>query len=55
MKNAIYIKQINPDCRVYVYTKDLITYGFREEYYAEARRRGVLFLRAEERSAAGTG
>jgi heterodisulfide reductase subunit A len=48
MKNAITIKQINPDCDVYVLYKDLITYGFREEYYTEARERGVLFLRYEE-------
>jgi heterodisulfide reductase subunit A len=48
MKNAIRIKQINPDCQVYVLYKDLITYGFREEYYTEARRRGVLFLRYDE-------
>jgi len=48
MKNAITIKRINPDCQVYVLYKDLITYGFREEYYTEARRRGVLFLRYRE-------
>jgi heterodisulfide reductase subunit A len=48
MKNAIRIKQINPDCQVYVLYKDLITYGFREEYYTEARERGVLFLRYNE-------
>jgi heterodisulfide reductase subunit A len=48
MKNAIRIKQINPDCQVYVLYKDLITYGFREEYYTEARERGVLFLRYQE-------
>ena len=48
MKNAISIKQINPDCEVYVLYKDLITYGFREEYYTEARERGVIFLRYEE-------
>ncbi len=47
MKNAIRIKQINPDCQVYVLYKDLITYGFREEYYTEARERGVIFLRYE--------
>jgi len=47
MKNAIRIKQINPECQVYVLYKDLITYGFREEYYTEARQRGVLFLRYE--------
>ena len=48
MKNAIRIKQINPYCDVYVLYKDLITYGFREHYYTEARERGVLFLRYEE-------
>ena len=48
MKNAIRIKQINPECQVYVLYRDLITYGFREEYYTEARERGVLFLRYEE-------
>jgi heterodisulfide reductase subunit A len=48
MKNAIRIKQINPDCQVYVLYKDLITYGFREEYYTEARERGVIFLRYDE-------
>jgi heterodisulfide reductase subunit A len=48
MKNASLIKQINPDCEVYVLYKDLITYGFREEYYTDARERGVIFLRYEE-------
>ena len=48
MKNATLIKQINPDCQVYVLYKDLITYGFREQYYTEARERGVIFLRYEE-------
>ena len=48
MKNAALIKQINPDCEVYVLYKDLITYGFREQYYTEARERGVIFLRYDE-------
>ncbi|MFN2292096.1 MAG: 4Fe-4S binding protein [Anaerolineae bacterium] len=48
LKNAILIKQINPECKVYVLYKDLITYGFREQYYTEARERGVIFLRYEE-------
>jgi heterodisulfide reductase subunit A len=48
MKNAALIKQINPDCQVYVLYKDLITYGFREQYYTEARERGVIFLRYNE-------
>jgi heterodisulfide reductase subunit A len=48
LKNAIRIKQINPDCQVFVLYKDLITYGFREEHYTEARQRGVIFLRYDE-------
>lgn len=48
MKNAIRIKLLNPDCRVTVLYKDIITYGFREQYYTEARRRGVVFVRYEE-------
>ncbi len=48
MKNASFIKQINPDCQVYVLYKDLITYGFREQYYTDARDRGVIFIRYEE-------
>lgn len=45
MKNAIRVKMLNPSCQVTVLYKDIITYGFREQYYTEARRRGVLFVR----------
>jgi len=45
IKNAIRIKVANPNCRVTVLYKNIITYGFREQYYTEARRRGVLFVR----------
>ncbi len=45
MKNAIRIKVINPACQVIVLYKELMTYGFREKYYTEARERGVLFVR----------
>ncbi|MEJ2212402.1 MAG: FAD-dependent oxidoreductase, partial [Anaerolineae bacterium] len=48
MKNAIRIKEINPACQVYVLYKDIMTYCFREQYYTEARRLGVLFLRYRE-------
>jgi len=48
MKNALRIKLLNPNCRVVVLYKDIITYGFREEYYTEARRRGVIFVRYDE-------
>jgi heterodisulfide reductase subunit A-like polyferredoxin len=45
LKNAIRIKMLNPGCRVTILYKDIITYGFREKFYLEARRRGVLFVR----------
>lgn len=45
MKNAIRIRLFNPACRVSVLYKNIVTYGFREEYYTEARRRGVIFIR----------
>jgi heterodisulfide reductase subunit A len=45
MKNAIRVKMLNPDCQITVLYKDIITYGFRERFYTEARGRGVLFMR----------
>jgi len=48
MKNAIRIKQLNPDCLIVVLYRDIITYGFREAYYTEARKRGVIFVRYDE-------
>jgi len=45
MKNAIRLKLFNPQCNVTVLYRNIVTYGFREEYYTEARRRGVIFIR----------
>ena len=45
MKNAIRLKLFNPACNVTVLYKNIVTYGFREKYYTEARRLGVIFLR----------
>jgi heterodisulfide reductase subunit A-like polyferredoxin len=45
MKNAIRLKIFNPKCNVTVLYRNIVTYGFREEYYTEARRRGVVFIR----------
>jgi heterodisulfide reductase subunit A len=38
---------LNPDLQVFVLYRDMRTYGFSEDYYAEARRRGVIFVRYE--------
>jgi len=45
VKNALKIKELNPDTNVYVLYRDLRVYGLREKYYTEARRRGVIFIR----------
>ena len=45
IKNAIRLKLFNPKCQVTVLYKNVVTYGFREEYYTEARRLGVVFVR----------
>ncbi len=48
IKNAIRLKTINPACKVTILYKDIITYGFREQYYTQARERGVIFARYDD-------
>ncbi len=45
VKNALSIKKANPDARVFILYRDIRTYGLLEDYYKEARERGVLFFR----------
>jgi len=45
VKNALAIKEHNPDANVFVLYRDIRTYGFREIYYQKAREAGVLFVR----------
>jgi heterodisulfide reductase subunit A-like polyferredoxin len=44
IKNALAIKEKDPDAVVTILYRDLRSYGFRERHYREARRRGVRFL-----------
>ncbi|HZD10672.1 MAG TPA: FAD-dependent oxidoreductase, partial [Candidatus Binatia bacterium] len=48
LKNAIRLRLFNPNCQVTVLYKNIVTYGFREEFYTEARRLGVVFVRYED-------
>jgi heterodisulfide reductase subunit A len=48
MKNAIRIKLFNPQCNVTVLHKNIVTYGFRESFYTDARQHGVNFIRWNE-------
>jgi len=45
VKNAIHIKDLNPDANVYILYRDIRTYGLLENYYRQARRNGVMFFR----------
>jgi heterodisulfide reductase subunit A len=45
IKNALKIKEINPDANVTILYRDVMTYGFSEDYYATARDRGIVFMR----------
>jgi heterodisulfide reductase subunit A-like polyferredoxin len=45
VKNALHIKDLNPDAEVFILYRDMRMYAMLEEYYTEARNRGVLFFR----------
>jgi heterodisulfide reductase subunit A-like polyferredoxin len=45
LQSALKIKEVNPDMDIYVLYRDLRTHGLREDLYAEARSRGVIFIR----------
>ena len=47
VKNAISIKERNPEAQVAVLYRDVRTYGLREDYYRKARDLGVIFVRYE--------
>ncbi len=47
IKNALKLKELNPETPVYVLYRELRTYGFHELYYREARDKGVVFIRYE--------
>ncbi|MCJ2557289.1 MAG: 4Fe-4S binding protein, partial [Candidatus Thermoplasmatota archaeon] len=48
IKNALWVKERYPETPVYILFKDIRTYGFRERYYREASRKGVIFLRYDD-------
>ncbi len=45
IKNALRLKDKNPDAQVMILYRDIRTYGLMEPYYREARRRGIIFAR----------
>jgi len=47
IKNALRIKEINPEMNIYILFRDMRTYGFSEDYYREAADKDVNFIRWE--------
>jgi heterodisulfide reductase subunit A len=45
LKNILFLKKRNPDLPVYVFYRDIMSYGFSEKYYTEARKAGAIFIR----------
>jgi heterodisulfide reductase subunit A len=44
IKNALKIKETSPKTEVYVLYKDVRSYGFKEDYYRDAAKKGVIFV-----------
>jgi len=44
VRNALTIKEKNTEAKVYVLYRDIRTYQFKEQYYREAREKGVMFI-----------
>jgi heterodisulfide reductase subunit A len=45
VKEALKLKELNPDARVYVLYRDMRTYSFKEDAYKEAAEKGIVFIR----------
>jgi heterodisulfide reductase subunit A-like polyferredoxin len=48
VRNAIALKEQDPSRQVYVWFKEMRTYGLLEEYYTKARELGVIFTRYDD-------
>lgn len=44
IENALTIQDKNPDARIFILYRDMMTYGFTEQYYTKARQAGIVFV-----------
>ncbi len=51
VKNALLLKERNPQMDITILFRDMRTYGFREDYYQEAANKDVRFIRYEPQDA----
>ncbi len=47
IKDALKLKEINPQMDIYILFRDIRTYGVMEDYYREAAKKGIKFIRYE--------
>ena len=47
IKNALALKEKNPQMDIYILFRDIRTYGFKEDYYREAASKDIRFIRWE--------
>jgi heterodisulfide reductase subunit A-like polyferredoxin len=50
IKNAIRMKDLHPEVSITILYKDMRTYGFKESLYTQAREKGILFVRFDEKA-----
>jgi heterodisulfide reductase subunit A-like polyferredoxin len=48
LKNALALKQRQPDAQIVILYRDIRAYGFKERLYTQARERGVIFARYDD-------
>jgi heterodisulfide reductase subunit A-like polyferredoxin len=47
LKNALRLKELNPEAQIVILYRDIRSYGFKEKLYTQAREKGVIFVRYE--------
>ena len=47
IKNALKLKEVNPEMDIYILFRDMRTYGFKEDFYRAAADKNVRFIRYE--------
>ena len=47
VKNALKLKEMNPEIDIFILFRDMRTYGFNEDYYREASNKDIKFIRYE--------
>jgi len=47
VKNALKIKELSPQTQVYILYRDMRTYGLNEQFFQQARDKGIIFIRYE--------